>query len=126
MICSDYVGIFGKDEQQNNDNLGHLMSTASRHVHYHHYRDHVSNTWKPTAVTSQRQEPRSYDIHTTDGSTLSINHRDIHPTTPSIHGPDIDTSSYDLSLHSHPRDVAFPTSPLIPGEAVCYYPIRYK
>ena len=102
-----------------------------------HYRDHVSNTWKPAVVTSQRQEPRSYDIRTTDGSTLRRNRRDIRPTTPSTRCPevvsthhsvphvlpatpstlvpDVDTPLRDVSSYTHPRDAPFPTSPLTSG-----------
>ena len=108
-----------------------------------HYRDHVSNTWKPAVVTSQRQEPRSYDIRTTDGTTLRRNRRDIRPTapstrrpevvathldapayhrgshvpssTPSTLGPDVETPLRDVSPHTHLRDDPLPTSPLTPG-----------
>ena len=61
-----------------------------------HYRDYVSNTWKPAVVTSQRQEPRSYDILTNYGSTLRRNHRDILPATPLTLGPDVDIPLRDV------------------------------
>ena len=47
-----------------------------------HYRDPVSKTWKPATITTHRDETRSYDLHTDEGTDIRRNPRDIRPNIP--------------------------------------------